>query len=110
MSLLLHLGRYLGRVPRRWRDRFIEHCKAEPCIANERHINPIVRARHRRIHIDMDDLRFAWRGMTPAFGRDRAGAATDEDHEVGGVDDRASLRSSTIRTDYAHSQSMIFVD
>ena len=57
--------------------------QAEPRIADERDVGRVVGADHLRVDVDVDDFYTARPGMPPALGRHRAGAAADEDDEVG---------------------------
>ena len=58
----------------------------------------------------MNDAGVPGRRETPSFGGDGACAAADEDHEVGGFDDRARRRRAAVAADDADRQPMPVAD
>ena len=48
--------------------------------------------------------------MAPTFGGHRAGAAADENDQVGLVDDRARFRRAAVGADHADGERMLFVN
>ena len=91
-------------------QRFVQRRKAEPRIADERHVDLVVGAGHGGIDVDVDDPRLARRRMAPALGGHRAGAAADEDHHVRRIDHRARLRRAAVRSDHADRARAALVD
>jgi len=89
---------------------FIQSGKAKARIADERHVDAVVRPRDRRIDVEVDDFRLSRRRVAPALGGDRAGAAADEDDEVGGIDDGARLGRAAVRADDARGERVPLVD
>src|SRR5207253_10570840 len=58
----------------------------------------------------MDDSRLSGRRVAPALGGDRAGAAANEEDEVGGIDDGARLGRAAVRADDACGERVLLVD
>ena len=48
--------------------------------------------------------------MAPAFGGHRAGAAADENDQIGLIDDRARFRRAAVGADHADGERMLFVN
>ena len=88
------------------RQRLIQHFQAELGIADQRHIRRIIGAGHRGVDVEVNDLALSRRGMAPALGGHRAGAAADENDQIGLIDDRARLGRAAVGADDADGQRM----
>ena len=94
--------------PRERPEGFAERCERKLRIPHQRHVDAVADAEHRRIDIEMNHLDTARRGMPPALGGDRTGAAANEYDEIGGIDDRARLGRAAIGAHHADRERMIF--
>ncbi len=91
-------------------QRVIQHFQPELGIADQRRVCRIIGAGNRGIDIEMNDFGTALCGMAPTFGGHRAGAAADEDYQIGLIDNGARLRRAAVGADHADGERVLFVD
>jgi hypothetical protein len=79
-------------------------CQAQAGVAHEGRLGLVVDADRGRVDVDVHHPHLVGRRMTPALGGDRAGAAADEDHRVGGVHQRPGLGRAAVAAHHPHRQ------
>ena len=82
----------------------------QPGIPDHRDLRRVVDPDHRRVDVDVHDAHPVGRGMPPALGGDRPGAAADEHDHVRFVDQRTGFGGAAVAADHAERQRMILGD